>query len=46
MRVDYDWNKNLRLYGGVTYSKVNGGFAFGFLHPDEVAPTVGMRYTF
>ncbi len=46
LRVDYDWNKNLKLYSGITFSQVNGGFAFGYIHPNEIAPTVGMRYTF
>ncbi|MCC8957360.1 porin [Bradyrhizobium sp. Pear77] len=46
LRVDYDWTKNLKLYAGAVYSKVSGGFAFGYIHQDEFAPTVGMRLTF
>ncbi|ABD85686.1 porin [Rhodopseudomonas palustris] len=45
-RVDYDWTKNLKLYGGLAYSKVDGGFAFSYLKTSEFAPTVGMRLTF
>lgn len=45
-RVDYDWTKNLKLYAGLTYSAVNGGFAFSFLNTSEWAPTAGMRFTF
>lgn len=45
-RVDYDWTKNLRLYAGVAYSKVSGGFGFSFLKTSEYDPTVGMRFAF
>jgi predicted porin len=45
-RVDYDWTKNLKLYAGVAYSKVDGGFAFSYLNTSEFDPTVGMRFTF
>jgi predicted porin len=45
-RVDYDWTKNLRIYAGVAYSRVNGGFAFSYLNTSEFDPTVGMRFTF
>jgi predicted porin len=45
-RVDYDWTKNLKLYAGVAYSKVNGGMAFSYLNTSEFDPTVGMRFTF
>jgi predicted porin len=45
-RVDYDWTKNLKLYAGVAYSKVSGGFAFSYLNTSEFDPTVGMRFTF
>jgi predicted porin len=45
-RVDYDWTKNLKLYAGVAYSKVSGGFAFSYPNTFEFAPTAGMRFTF
>jgi predicted porin len=45
-RVDYDWTKNLKLYAGVAYSKVSGGFGFSFLNTSMYDPTVGMRFTF
>jgi predicted porin len=46
LRVDYDWNKNAKLYAGVTYSKVSGGLSFGYLNTDQITPTVGARYSF
>jgi predicted porin len=45
-RADYQWTKNLMLYAGVAYSKVSGGFAFGYLTTSTFNPTVGLRYTF
>lgn len=42
-RVDYDWTKNIRLYAGVAYSAVSGGFAFSYLKRSEWAPTAGVR---
>ena len=45
-RVDYDWTKNFRIYAGVAYSRVDGGFAFSYLNTSEFDPTVGMRFTF
>jgi len=45
-RADYKWTKNLVLYGGVAYSRVDGGFAFGYLKNSTYNPTVGMRLSF
>ena len=45
-RVDYDWTKNLKLYAGMAYSQVKGGFAFSYLNTYEFNPTAGMRFTF
>jgi predicted porin len=44
--VVYDWTKNVRLYAGVAYSEVNGGFAFGYLNRATYDPTVGLRCAF
>ncbi|WMT76428.1 porin [Bradyrhizobium sp. Ash2021] len=45
-RADYQWTKNLMLYAGIAYSKVNGGFAFSYLTTSTFDPTVGLRFTF
>jgi len=36
----------LTLYGGVLVSNVYGGVASGFLHTQNVAPTIGARFRF
>ncbi len=43
-----DWRpyKRLDVYAGVMYSQVSGGMANGYLHSNNVAPTVGLRLTF
>jgi predicted porin len=38
--------KRLDVYGGVMYSRVNGGLASGYLHANNIAPTVGLRLQF
>jgi Gram-negative porin len=38
--------KRLDIYGGVMYSRVTGGLASGYLHANNVAPTVGLRMQF
>jgi hypothetical protein len=45
-RADYQWTKNLMLYAGISYSKVSGGMAFGYLNTYNLDPTVGLRFTF
>jgi predicted porin len=45
-RADYQWTKNLMLYGGITYSVVGGGLAFSYLAKSTYTPTVGARLTF
>jgi predicted porin len=45
-RTDYQWTKNLMLYAGISYSKVSGGMAFGYLNTYNFDPTVGLRFTF
>jgi predicted porin len=44
--IDYRLLKRLDIYGGVMYSRVNGGLASGYLHANNVAPTVGLRLQF
>jgi predicted porin len=44
-RADYQYTKNLMFYAGVAYSKVAGGFAFGYLQTSTYDPTVGLRFT-
>ena len=36
----------MTLYAGVLASNVYGGVASGFLHTENVAPTVGVRVRF
>ncbi|MDA9453938.1 hypothetical protein XI00_06710 [Bradyrhizobium sp. CCBAU 21359] len=45
-RTDYQWTKNLALYGGISYSKVSGGFAFSYIKTSTFDPTVGLRLVF
>ncbi len=44
--VDYRPIPRVSLYGGILVSTVYGGVASGFLHTENVAPTVGMRIRF
>jgi predicted porin len=44
--VDYRPIPRVNLYAGVLVSDVYGGVASGFLHTENVAPTVGMRIRF
>jgi predicted porin len=44
--VDYRPIPRVSLYGGLLVSSVYGGVASGFLHTENVAPTVGMRIRF
>ena len=43
-----DWRplKRLDVYGGVMYSQATGGIANGYIHSNNIAPTVGLRLTF
>jgi predicted porin len=43
-----DWRpvKRVDVYGGVMYSKVEGGMASGFAHTDNTAYTAGVRISF
>jgi len=44
--ADYHFTRKFDAYAGVMYSNVADGLASGFLHNNNVAPTVGLRYTF
>ena len=44
--VDYRPIPRVNLYAGLLVSNVYGGVASGFLHTENVAPTVGMRIRF
>jgi hypothetical protein len=43
-----DWRpvKRLDVYAGVMYSQVNGGLSAGYLHTNNIDPTVGLRLSF
>jgi predicted porin len=44
--ADYHFTKKFDVYGGVMYSDALNGLASGFLHNNNVSPSVGVRYTF
>ena len=44
--VDYLPVPRVNLYAGVLVSNVYGGVASGFLHTENIAPTVGLRFRF
>ena len=44
--VDYRPWKRLDVYAGVMYSQVSGGIASGYLHSNNIDPTVGLRVSF
>jgi predicted porin len=44
--IDYRPLKRVDLYAGIMYSQVTGGMASGYLHADNLAPTVGLRVRF
>lgn len=44
--VDYHFSKKFDTYAGVMYSQVLGSQANGFLHNNNIAPSVGFRYNF
>jgi len=43
-RTDYQWSKNVNLYAGVAYSRVDNGFAYGFIKTSTADPMVGARF--
>ena len=44
--VDWRFAPKWDLYGGIMFTQVNGGLAFGFLQSSNIAPTVGLRFRF
>jgi predicted porin len=52
--VDHHFTKRFDAYAGITYSKVSGGLAIAiphgpgvpYYHDDNVAPVIGVRFTF
>jgi len=44
--ADYHFSKKFDSYAGVMYSQALNGLANGFYHNNNIAPTVGIRYTF
>jgi predicted porin len=45
-RTDYQWTKNLLIYGGSTYSKVSDGMAFSYINTSTFVHTAGVRFIF
>ena len=43
--ADYHFTKKLDVYGGAMYSQVINGLASGYLHNNNIDPTVGLRYS-
>ena len=43
--ADYHFTKKLDAYAGVMYSQVVNGLANGFIHNNQIDPTVGVRYS-
>jgi predicted porin len=46
MMIDYRPLKRLDIYAGMMYSQVTGGLASGYLHTNNIDPTIGMRLEF
>ncbi len=44
--IDYLPVPRVIVYAGVLVSNVYGGPASGFLHAENIAPTVGLRFRF
>jgi len=44
--ADYKINKNLDVYAGAQYSRVDGGLASGYINNSTIDPTVGLRFQF
>ena len=44
--LDYHFSKKFDTYAGVMYSDALNGLGAGFLHNNNVSPSVGLRYTF
>ena len=44
--ADYKFTKRFDVYAGAMFSKVQDGFASGFLHTSTIDPTIGGRFNF
>ncbi|HMA48144.1 MAG TPA: porin [Magnetospirillaceae bacterium] len=44
--TDYHFSKKFDMYAGVMYSDALNGLGSGFLHNNNISPSVGMRYSF
>jgi hypothetical protein len=44
--VDWQFAKKFDAYLGFMFSQVNAGLANGFLHPNSIDPTGGLRFRF
>jgi predicted porin len=44
--VDWQFAKKFDAYAGFMFSQVNGGLANGYLHPNTIDPTAGLRFRF
>ena len=44
--VDWQFAKKFDAYAGVMFSEVNNGLSNGFVHGENLAPTVGLRFRF
>lgn len=44
--IEYRPLKRLDLYAGLMYSQASGGIASGYIHNNNIAPTIGLRLTF
>ena len=44
--VDWQFAKKFDAYAGVMFSEVNNGLANGYVHGENLAPTVGLRFRF
>jgi predicted porin len=46
IRADYQWSKNLNLYAGAAWSRVDDGLAFGYQEKEMYSTTLGARFAF
>ena len=44
--IDYRPLKRVDLYAGLMFSQVGGGIANGYLHSNDIDPTIGVRVKF
>jgi predicted porin len=44
--IEYYPLKRLEIYGGLMYTQGTGGLASGYLHANNIDPTIGLRLQF